>query len=97
MDNRSNADKTQSALPLIALIAGFIGSLTDSLLGATVQAMYYCPQCEKETEQRVHRCGTSTHPLRGIPWFDNDVVNFVATGIGTLIAMLLALPVVGRK
>jgi uncharacterized protein (TIGR00297 family) len=97
MDNRSNADKTQSALPLIALIAGFVGSLTDSLLGATVQAMYYCPQCEKETEQRVHRCGTSTHPLRGIPWFDNDVVNFVATGIGTLVAMLLALPVVGRK
>jgi uncharacterized protein (TIGR00297 family) len=96
-DGEKSAHKAYNALPCIALISGFIGSLADSLLGATVQSMYYCPQCEKETERRVHRCGTPTRPLRGIPWFDNDVVNFVATGIGGLVAMLLALPCVGRK
>ncbi len=75
------------ALPLIALVSGLAGSLFDSLLGATVQAMYYCPICEKETERRIHSCGTKTIPLRGIPWMNNDVVNFLATLFGGLVAM----------
>src|SRR6266478_6236275 len=79
--------RSLAALPLIALISGLAGSFFDSLLGATVQAMYYCPVCEKETEQRTHRCGTKTTPLRGIPWVDNDVVNFLATMCGALVAM----------
>ena len=74
-------------LPLIALVSGMLGSFFDSLLGATVQAMYYCPVCHKETERRVHSCGSQTRPLRGISWFDNDVVNFLATACGALAAM----------
>ncbi len=89
--------KPHSMLPFITLIAGLGGSLADSLMGATVQAMYYCPLCEKETERRVHSCGTPTQPLRGLAWCDNDVVNFVSTGVGGLIAMLLMFPFVGRK
>jgi uncharacterized protein (TIGR00297 family) len=73
--------------PLVALISGLAGSLCDSVLGATVQAMYYCPACQAETERRVHRCGTPTRPLRGMAWMNNDVVNFWATACGSLVAM----------
>jgi uncharacterized protein (TIGR00297 family) len=79
--------KSLVSLPFVALVSGLAGSFFDSLLGARVQAMYYCPVCEKETEQRTHRCGTKTTPLRGIPWVDNDVVNFLATMCGALVAM----------
>jgi uncharacterized protein (TIGR00297 family) len=81
--------KTLAALPFIALISGLAGSICDSLLGATVQAMYFCPVCQCETERLVHSCGTSTRPLRGLPWCNNDVVNFLATFAGSLTAIVL--------
>ena len=77
------------SLSLIALISGLMGSLFDSLLGATVQVMYYCPTCNKETERPIHNCGTPTTLLRGISWMNNDAVNFLATLFGALVAMLL--------
>ena len=76
-------------LSLTGLISGLAGSLFDSLLGATVQVMYYCPLCEKETERRIHNCGTHTRPLRGIPWMNNDVVNFLATTFGAVVGILV--------
>lgn len=79
--------KSLASLPLIALLSGLGGSIADSILGATVQAMYYCPVCGKETERHLHSCGTKTKPLRGIPWFNNDVVNCIATLFGGLLAM----------
>lgn len=77
------------SLPWIALLSGLGGSCFDSLLGATVQATYLCPACGKETERRVHSCGTPTSLLRGLPWLNNDGVNFLATLFGALLAMLL--------
>ncbi|GAC1426118.1 MAG: DUF92 domain-containing protein [Ktedonobacteraceae bacterium] len=74
-------------LSLIGLVSGLAGSLFDSFLGATVQSMYYCPVCKKETERRIHNCGTHTLPLRGISWLNNDTVNFLATAFGALVAM----------
>jgi uncharacterized membrane protein len=79
--------KSLASLPLVALVSGTAGSFFDSLLGATVQAMYYCPVCGKETERRIHSCGTKTQPLRGISWINNDVVNFLATLFGGFLAM----------
>jgi uncharacterized protein (TIGR00297 family) len=76
-------------LPAVALVGGLAGSLTDSLLGATAQGIYYCPFCEKETEKRVHTCGGETLYLRGWRWLSNDWVNFLSSLVGAAIAGLL--------
>jgi uncharacterized protein (TIGR00297 family) len=73
-------------LLLAASAGGMAGSLFDSLLGATVQAIYWCDACQKETERKVHRCGAQTRRLRGWPWLGNDLVNFFASAVGALVA-----------
>ena len=74
----------------IILIAGLLGSLFDSLLGATVQAIYRCPQCDKETEKHpLHTCGTQTVQIRGWSWLNNDMVNLGCALVGAVIGMIL--------
>jgi uncharacterized membrane protein len=75
----------------IAAAAGLAGAFFDSLLGATVQAIYYCPRCEKETERHpLHTCQEETLLVRGWRWLDNDWVNFLASLVGALTALGLA-------
>jgi uncharacterized membrane protein len=75
--------------PLIT-VAGLAGSLFDSFLGGTVQAMYFCPTDQKETEKHpLHTCGTETVHIRGWEWLDNDWVNFACGAFGAVIALLL--------
>jgi uncharacterized protein (TIGR00297 family) len=76
--------------PLLAVVGGLAGSLFDSLLGATVQGIYFCDACGKETESAVHRCGRPARPVRGWIWLNNDLVNFAASFVGGLVAASLA-------
>ncbi len=70
--------------------AGLLGALVDSLLGATLQAIYRCPVCEKETERHpLHTCGAETGLSRGLPWVGNDLVNFLAAVVGAVLSMAL--------
>ena len=70
-------------------LSGLAGSLFNSFLGATVQAMYYCPTDEKETEKHpLHTCGTQTVHIRGWEWLDNDWVNFACSAFGMAVAFL---------
>lgn len=69
---------------------GVAGALADSLAGATLQALQWCPACARACETNPHRCGTATVLRRGVPWIGNDAVNFVATLAGALTAGLLA-------
>lgn len=73
----------------VAAISGLLGSLFDSLLGATVQAMYFCDYDRKVTESQVHRCGNSTRLIRGWRWLDNDWVNLISSVLGSGIAAAL--------
>lgn len=73
-------------------VGGFFGSLTDSWLGASYQAVYFCPKCQKETERYpLHSCGEKTYRLRGFAWLDNDVVNFACTVVGGMVAAWMGL------
>jgi uncharacterized protein (TIGR00297 family) len=75
----------------VAALCGLAGATFDSLLGATVQAIYRCNRCEAETERTVHRCGQPTRLIRGWRWLSNDWVNFLAAGAGATVAALLGM------
>jgi uncharacterized membrane protein len=76
-------------LVLLTAFVAVLGGLADSFFGATVQGVYYCAKCRKETEKRLHRCGTRTKLKRGYAFIDNDAVNLLASVIGALAAFVL--------
>jgi uncharacterized protein (TIGR00297 family) len=78
------------SLFLLVTISGLAGSLFDSFLGGTVQAMYFCPTHQKETEKHpLHTCGTETVHLRGWTWLDNDWVNFACGAFGVAVGLVM--------
>ena len=75
----------------IISLAGLLGALFDSILGATVQAIYRCPHCGKETEKHpLHSCGTNTIQVRGWKWLNNDMVNLGCALAGALVGVILS-------
>lgn len=70
-------------------LGGLSGSLMDSLMGATVQQIYYCDTCQKDTERKIHRCGTVTRPHHGWAWLNNDLVNLISSFGGGLVSLAL--------
>lgn len=76
----------------IVTLAGFLGAFFDSFIGATVQAMYHCPACHKETERHpLHTCGTPTTLKRGWAWLNNDWVNFACGAFAVGVAVLFVI------
>lgn len=71
---------------LIIAGTGFLGALIDSVLGATVQE-HYETEDGTITEKEYDDKGEKNRRVRGIPGFDNDIVNLVS-GILSLSASL---------
>lgn len=72
-------------------IGGFAGALVDSLMGASIQALRFCPTCERDCETNPHSCGTPTIVRRGLSWLENDAVNLAATLTGAAIGAIVSL------
>ena len=73
-------------------VAGLAGALADSVLGATLQAVYVCRGCGQRTEDRRHAHGSDAPALslvRGRPLVTNDTVNLGAALLAALSASLL--------
>lgn len=73
---------------VLCSLSGFIGSLVDSMIGASIQAKYRCSICNKYTEKRIHHEKRTTK-VGGIGFVNNDIVNFTSGLIATLIAITL--------
>jgi len=74
---------------LIVSLAGLIGSLVDSLLGAILQAKYQCVKCSKIVEVSIH-CNTPTHFVAGRKAISNNTVNLLSAflvGLAVMIAV----------
>lgn len=75
---------------VVGVAGGLVGSFFDSLLGATVQGIYYCDRCAKETEKTRHDCGQVTRLVRGHRWLSNDLVNLLSSVVGSAAAVAVA-------
>ncbi|MEH7332924.1 DUF92 domain-containing protein [Neobacillus drentensis] len=73
---------------LIIFLFGFLGNVIDTIVGAYYQQEYRCVNCGIHTEKKVH-CGKPTRRIKGVPFVDNDMVNFLSGLIAAILAISL--------
>ena len=69
------------------LLLGTLGSLIDSVLGATLQAKYSLPDGGM-TERKILE-GSPLPMARGVPWINNDIVNFLSPLVCAVISVIV--------
>ena len=85
-------DISPSKLFITVFLAGWIGEILDSIIGANLQVKYFCPQCNKYTDREVHRCGSKTKYISGLKYVKNETVNLIVTVlIGFTVSFLMLL------
>lgn len=78
-------------IAMLATLGGTIGSLVDSILGATLQAQYYCTVTDSYTEKRIKE-GRPTRLVRGYQVVNNDMVNFLSSLSAVFLMVILYQP-----
>jgi uncharacterized membrane protein len=72
----------------IFALSGFLGSVVDSIFGATIQAKYKCTKCGSIIESSFH-CGHMTTLVKGFESIDNHMVNFLSSLFGGVFSVIL--------
>lgn len=75
---------------IIVPIAAVVGMLLDSILGVKLQEQRICQVCGSKVETKMH-CEMETQKYSGFSFINNDLVNFIATSLGGIVAGLLLL------
>jgi len=80
-------------MTVLVTIGGFLGSLLDSFLGATIQAQYTVRGATKAdalTERKTGEDGRANRLVRGLSFVNNDLVNFASCAAASMLGALLA-------
>ena len=72
---------------MISIIGAIFGTFIDSIIGATIQAQYFCDKCNKFTELSIHH-EQQNKLIKGFSFIDNNIVNLLSTLSGSMISIL---------
>ncbi len=81
-------DGINLSLVMVVIFSSFAGVMTDSMLGATLQAHFYDEKEDIITEHSRDREGNALKLVRGLRFMDNDMVNLTSNIITFLLASL---------
>ncbi|HWF44526.1 MAG TPA: DUF92 domain-containing protein [Candidatus Kapabacteria bacterium] len=70
------------------VMCGFLGSVVDSILGSSLQAVYWCEDCQCLVEKPIH-CSRPAILRKGYKLITNNVVNFISSAISGLFLIVL--------
>jgi uncharacterized protein (TIGR00297 family) len=70
------------------IISGLLGSVVDSILGSSLQAVYWCEECQCLVEKPIH-CSRPAILRKGYKIVTNNAVNFVSSAISGLFLIVL--------
>ena len=73
---------------IIISILGFLGTLIDSILGASIQAQYFCQEENLITEKKDYG-GKSNKLIKGFRFFNNDMINYLSNALSSSVVFLL--------
>ncbi len=82
------AEVWPTKIALVGSFGGIVGMLFDSFLGAAAQRRFRCRVCGQTVEYRDHH-GEKGDAVSGIPWLENNMVNFLSTLAGALSSVAL--------
>ncbi len=71
------------AIVAVITAGGFLGSVVDSVLGATVQAQYWDALRQRHTERRNDAGGKPNRLVKGFHFVTNDLVNSLSGALAT--------------